>query len=155
MVGIAACALATGCATRMEPPPSNLSPAPTAQEIGAQPEGKCPLTIYRNQTSFQSLAFDFELPVAYINEVPIGKLRVGQSHCVNVRPGRYFISVREPNLFNEVEKGRAVFELKEGQPVYLRFALNFGRLTVMGGAASVSTVGSMEIVSEQSWQDRL
>ena len=148
-------ALIAGCATQEVALPANLSAAPTSEEIGSAPIGNCPLTIYRNQTSFKAISFDFDLPVAYINDVPVGKLRVGQSHCANVKPGRYLITVKEPNLFGPVDKAKTVIEVKQGQPIFLRFAMEFGSMAVIGTAVSMSTENSLQFVSEKAWQDRL
>lgn len=147
-------AILSGCATSEVALPSDLSLSPTPEEIASSPSGKCPLTIYRNKTSFKAISFDFDLPVAYINDVAVGRLRVGNSHCANIKPGRYFVVVKEPNIFGPVVKAKAVIEIKEGQSSYLRYAMNFGSLAVTGTAVSMNTQDSLQLVTEQDWLAR-
>jgi hypothetical protein len=143
-----------GCATQVAPLQANLSPSPTAEELSSAPSGKCPLTIYRNQTSFKAISFDFDLPAAFINDMPVGKLRVGQTHCANVKPGRYQVAVKEPNIFGPVTKADAIIEVKEGQPLFLRFAMDFGGIAVIGTAVSASTQNRLQLVTEAAWEER-
>ena len=154
-IAVTASLLTAGCATQEKPLPADLAAAPSLEELSSAPAGKCPLTIYRNQTSFKAISFDFDLPVAYINDVPVGKLRVGQSHCANIKPGRYLITVKEPNLFGPIEKARTVIEIKPDQPTHLRFAIEFGSMAVIGTAVSVNTENSLQIVPESAWKSRL
>ena len=156
IIAVAISQLTAGCATPKMPLPADLAAAPSMEELHSAPTGKCPLSIYRNKTFIGSLAFDIDLPVAHINEVPVGKLRVGQSHCANVKPGRYLITVTMPVfIVGSVEKARAVIEVKPDQPTYLRYSSEIGGLTVIGTGVSVNTKDSLQIVPESAWLSRL
>jgi hypothetical protein len=146
----------SGCATQTPTLPPDLSPTPSLEAITAAPIGPCPLWIYRNQTWFKAGSFDFDLPVAYVNDVPVGKLRVGQTHCMNLKPGRYYVAVKQPDLvFPTRLLTGSVVEVKEGQSMFLRFAVEFGGgVTVIGTVVHLSTEKSLQRVTEQDWQQR-
>jgi len=83
-----------------------------------------------------------------------GKRRVGNSHCANVKLGRYLVTVKELNMFGPVVKARAVIDVKEGESSYLRYAMDFGSMAVIGTAVCMSTDDSLQLVSEQHWLSR-
>ena len=149
-----ALALLQGCATKGPTLPADLSPTPKLQDISNQPQGPCPLWVYRNQTFYKSISFDFDLPYASLNDVPVGKLGVGQTHCLNVPPGHYHLSVKEPNIFGPLLRAETIIDVAAGQTVYLRYAMDFAGFAVIGTVVNANSNHSLQLVSAQDWQAR-
>ncbi|GAA6170314.1 hypothetical protein NBRC116591_41290 [Sessilibacter corallicola] len=82
-----------------------------------------------------------EIPFIYLDDKVAAKLRVGESKVIQVRPGKYRFSVREPFLFMPgYESGSFTHEFRAGETYYVRYSKNFGG--VSGTANSPAVVGN-------------
>jgi hypothetical protein len=132
----------------------SLSGCATLPSEPATASGGCSVHLYRNKTSFKAISFDFDLPVAYIDDSPVGKLGVEQTHCINLRPGHYRVAVKKPGLFRTTLLADMPLEVAEGKTVFVRYALEYGGLQGMGSTAYEVANSSLRQVSEQSWRER-
>lgn len=144
-----------GCASAPTDAPSSLSPTPQLGALRAQPvNGRCPVWIYRNNTSFHAL--NPEQPYVFVNELNVGTISIGETYCLNLGPGRYQISVKEPILFMPAFlAGSVVVEVSEGSTQYVRYSKEFGGIMSTGAGNAVTSKKKLDIVSKQAWEDRM
>lgn len=144
-----------GCASAPTDAPSNLSPTPQLGALRTQPiNGQCPVWIYRNNTSFHAL--NPEQPYVFVNDLNVGTISIGQTYCLNLGPGRYQISVKEPILFMPAfTAGSVVVEVTEGSTQYVRYSKEFGGLIPTGAGVGVTSNKKLEVVSKQAWEGRM
>lgn len=147
--------LLVGCASTPKVTPTDLSPAPNPDEVESAPQGECPVWIYRSNTSFHSL--NPELPYVYVNDVRVGRLGVGRTFCMNLKPGKYEIAIREPIMFIPAHtSGTLVVEVSEGSTQFVRYSREMSGITVVTpGAVSFGSSKKIQLTTKQAWQDRL
>lgn len=144
-----------GCASAPRSAPSNLSLTPQLGALRSPPNnGQCPVWVYRKNTSFHAL--NPEQPYVFVNDLNVGTISIGQTYCLNLSPGRYEISVKEPILFMPAfAAGSVVVEVTEGSTQYLRYSKEFGGIIPAGAAVGVTSNKKLEVVSKQAWEGRL
>lgn len=144
-----------GCASAPTVGPSNLSPTPQLSALRAQPNNsQCPVWVYRNNTSFHAL--NPEQPYMFVNDLNVGTISIGQTICLNLGPGRYQISVKEPILFMPAfTAGSVVVEVTEGSTQYVRYSKELGGIIPTGVGVGVTSKKKLEIVSKQAWEGRM
>lgn len=144
-----------GCASVPKPEVDNLSAAPTADVINTPPVGPCPVWIYRNQTYFHSL--NPEKPFVYVNEERVSTIGVGETFCLNLKPGKYVVSIREPIFFMPgMTSGALVVEPSAGNTQYVRYSKEMDGIYIAGlNAVGVTSAKKLEFATKQAWEGRL
>ena len=145
-----------GCASAPAPTPvpSNLAATPQLGALRLPPEGPCPVWVYRNNTSFHAL--NPEQPYVFVNDLRVDTLSIGQTYCLNLAPGKYQISVKEPILFMPaLTAGTVVVEVTAGSTQYVRYSKEFGGVIPTGAGVGVTSTKKLDIVSKQAWEGRL
>lgn len=150
----AAAAMLAGCSTVPGEGRKDLSPAPTAAEVTAPPQGKCPVWIYRTNTSFHAL--NPERPYVYVNDVQISTLGVGATFCLNLKPGKYEVAIREPILFIPANKsGELVVDVAPGGTQYIRYSREMGGVKIYSPTAvGMGSVKNLDFASQEAWDGR-
>jgi hypothetical protein len=124
-----------GCATR----------TPFLHEAGLTAETSATLVVYRPQTYFHAL--NPERPFLYIDDKEVGTLSIGGALQLNLKPGSYRLSMREPILFMPAYESRAVsLDVKAGEAYYVRYAREFGGVSVIQGSALIASSTGFDVV---------
>lgn len=143
-----------GCASSPPAPPLDLSPTPVLGALRAPPKGECPVWVYRNNTYFHAL--NPEQPYVYVNDLKVDTLSIGETYCLNLAPGKYQVSVKEPLLFMPVfDAGSLIIDVKEGTTQYVRYSKEFGSLIPTPLGVTVTSDKKLELVAKSAWVGRL
>lgn len=142
-----------GCATAPPPLPSDASPTPTLTEIKSGTDKDCPVWIYRTNTFYHS--GNPEKPFVYVNELQIGGLGVSNTICLNLKPGKYQVSIREPIMFMPGStSGALMVEPKNGEVIYIRYSKEMAGVFVVGAVAGTTSKTSLSLSDRESWMAR-
>jgi hypothetical protein len=130
------------------------TPAPRSQQAQAarvQSAGApCVIHVYRTKTAYHSR--NPEQPFIYIGDEQAGTLGVGESQCLRLAPGKYMLSIRQPMLFMPgITSDRLDFEVKDDQPMYIRYAKEFAGVS---GTGNMQSTSRLQIASEEEWRQR-
>lgn len=130
-----------------------VQPLAAASTTSATPSPNCSVYVYRNKTSFH--AFNPEQPFLYVGEGKVGRLAIGQSHCLRLPPGKHTISVKEPILFMpSYTSGRVEVEVTGDTPIYVRYSKEFSGVVAAGSSTTVTGSSNLQPVSEDQWRAR-
>ncbi len=146
----------SACATQRPEQPQEGKRVPLAAEVSTAsvaPSENCTVHVYRNKTSFHAL--NPELPFLYVGEQRIGRLAMGNSHCLRLAPGKHTISVKEPILFMpSYTSGRMEVEVTGTAPIYIRYSKEFSGIVASGSGVTATGRSNLQAVSEDHWRSR-
>lgn len=98
-------------------------PQPIAAETGLNNQDSALLQVYRPSQVFH--AANAESPFVYVNDQPIGNLRVGGMLQYRVRPGTHMVVLRQSVLFMPAhEIGRLEITAEVGNTYYVRYSFD-------------------------------
>ena len=144
----------SGCAS---PPsgsntlPADLSATPSAASVLSSPAGECPVWVYRTQSSFHKLSPS--LPFIFVNGAEISKIGIGQTFCLNLAPGKYQVSSREPLLYMPGPvSGTVTLDVKAGEPAqYIRYSKELGAVIPMGSTVGLQSDSQFRMATKAEW----
>lgn len=146
---IIALALLQGCAT-----PESPSKEPRAADL-TDPSGKaCNVWIYRNYTDFMVYALKSDLPMALVDEAEVGRMATGRSYCLSLPKGKHLLQVKLDDSWTKTYLLNHPFEVVEGKPMYIRYAIEYAGLMGMGTPGYKAANSSFREVTEQEWKVR-
>lgn len=141
------------CATSPPALPPDISATPSLSEITSGTDRNCPVWIYRTNTFYHS--GNPEKPFVFVNELQVGGLGVSNTMCLNLKPGIYQVSIKEPIMFMPgPTSGALTVEPKNGEVIYIRYSKEMGGVFVVGAAAGTTSKTSLSLSDRESWMAR-
>jgi hypothetical protein len=145
--------LLVSCATTPLQLPPDTSSTPTLSQIKSSAYNACPVWIYRTDTFYHS--GNPEKPFVYVNELQVGGLGVANTMCLNLPPGKYQVSIREPIMFMPGSTSGAItVDSKNGEVVYIRYSKEMTGVFVVGTSAGTTSRTSLKFSDRKSWMAR-
>lgn len=118
--------------------------------LNLPPSEVATINFYRTKTLFR--ISDPEAPFIYLDGKVAAKLRVGQSKTIQVHPGTYKLSVREPILFMpSYESGSFEYEFKAGEIYYVRYSKDFSGVYSTTNSPVVTGSSTFQLTTKENY----
>jgi len=128
--------------------PASTEPPPP--EVKAE---DCSVHVYRNRTYYGAL--NPTGPYVYVNGEKLAMLRVGESHCLRLPPGKHSIAIRETFMLMPAKtSGNLQVEVMQGRPIFIRYSKAIAGATIIGTNTYFKEHNELEPVTEEQWRTR-
>lgn len=145
--------LIAGCAIAPSALPLDVSATPSLVDLKNSDEKACPVWVYRTDTFYHSA--NPEWPFVYVNELKVDGLGVARTMCLNLKPGKYQISIKEPIMFMPgPTSGAITVEPKAGGTIYIRYSKEMAGIFAVGATVGTTSKTSLSFSDRESWMAR-
>jgi len=130
-----------GPATSTEAPPPEVKPE------------NCAVHVYRNRTAFAAL--NPAGPYVYVDGERFAVLRVGESLCLQLAPGKHNISIREAVMFVPGPvSGSLDVDVAQSKPVFVRYSKGIAGARRIGTNVFFKEDNELQSATEGQWRER-